>query len=366
MDQRQTASLYTLLPSCFPHIFPQSRDGFSVHRLAGDASERRYYRVLFAGNSSSLVVMQLPEPFTDPETLPFCNVHAHLAALHLPVPRIVALHPPSGLLLLEDLGDVTLEKRLQEADAQTQERLYRQAIDLLLTLQIEGSRPRERPCVAFHLAFDEEKLMWELDFFLHHAVEQLWQQTISPRDRQRFRQAFLELITPLVAEKRYFTHRDYHSRNLMVRDDRLAIIDFQDARMGLCQYDLASLLRDSYYSLPPPLFQSLLHYYMEQKALREGKGIAPEHFRYIFDRMAIQRNLKAIGTFAFQAVEKGRAAYLRYIPRTVQYVQENIARHPELSLLGQLLTDYVFAACERFFSRHDQELIDEHTVVEGE
>lgn len=333
-----------VLPELFPLFFPNGASGFTLQKLAGDASDRRYYRVTILVNhqQTSFVVMQLPESFSESEELPFLNIHAHLTAIDLPVPQVLATHPSSGLILLEDLGDTTLEKHLQEVDEGTRELLYRQALDLLLPLQIEGSKPGPRRCVAFQLAFDEAKLLWELDFFLHSMIERLLKKTIKNRDRQDFHKAFLHLITPLVREKRYFTHRDYHSRNLMVRDGKLFIIDFQDARMGLCQYDLASLLRDSYYALSPPLLQSLLCYYIDQKEEREGGKIFRDHFRYIFDLMAIQRNLKALGTFAFQAVEKQRSFYLDYVPRTLQYVKENLARYAELATLQHLLHCYLF------------------------
>ena len=120
-------------------------------------------------------------------------------------------------------------------------------------------------------------------------------------------------------------HRDYHSRNLMLHDETLYVIDFQDARMGPDTYDLASLLRDSYVDLPDAAVDDLIDYFL---ALSRD----PAHrltddgatFRRRFDLMALQRNLKALGTFGYQTTTRGNPVYMQYMPRTLTYVKRTL------------------------------------------
>jgi aminoglycoside/choline kinase family phosphotransferase len=130
----------------------------------------------------------------------------------------------------------------------------------------------------------------------------------------------------------------------MLRQDRLRVIDFQDARLGPHQYDLASLLYDSYVVLPTDLREELLAYYLEQKTARDGYALDREAFAQVFDYMCLQRHLKALGTFAFQTVVKHTPRYMAAIPPTLGYIRANLARHPELRQLSDLLEAHLFAA----------------------
>ena len=284
--------------------------------------------------------MQLAEPCQD-ASLPFIEILRHLERIGTPVPQLVAYDQQAGILLLEDLGDVTLQSFLHDTDRETKRGLYKQAIDILLQIQIAGSKCQGQEPPAFRLYFDVEKFVWELEFFVEHMICGLLGQSVAARDLAALRSQFTALSTTLASEPRVFTHRDYHSRNIMVHRARLRVLDFQDARMGLCQYDLASLLRDSYVTLEEDLIQELIGYYITHKEVREGSQIDPKRFCRLFDLTAVQRNLKAVGTFSYQMVGKGNPAYLDYIRPTLRYVRENISRHPELDGLGNLLSKYL-------------------------
>jgi aminoglycoside/choline kinase family phosphotransferase len=272
------------------------------------------------------------------------NVQRYLRAHSIPVPEIVWVDSNHGFILLEDLGDVTLESALQGASREQMGNWYRQALDILLTLQQPSDVAPRTSCIAFSLAFDVEKLMWELDFFLTHMIKQLCAQQLLPVDEIALRDQFLNIAALLARQPRVFTHRDYHSRNLMVHQERLRLIDFQDARLGPCQYDLASLLYDSYIVLPADLRATLLTYYLDQQTATAGSPVEREAFLLIFDYMCLQRNLKALGTFAFQTVVKRTSRYLEAIPPTLSYIHEHLSRHPELRELKDLLGEYLFAA----------------------
>jgi len=327
-------------------VFPGKHADFTVSPMRGDASDRSYYRLHFTppvDGITSLVVMRLAQPYAAGE-LPFVNVQHYLSLNKIPVPDILWDDSTHGFVALEDLGDVTLEKALQGASREQTADWYRRALDVLLALQYPRSATPRAGCVAFRLAFDVEKLMWELDFFLTHVIKGLCAQRLPPTDEAALRGQFRKIAAMLARQPRVFTHRDYHSRNLMLCQGRLRVIDFQDARLGPCQYDLASLLYDSYVVLPPDLREELLTYYLEGKTVRDGHALDRDAFAEVFDYMCLQRHLKALGTFAFQTAVKHTRRYVAAIPPTLSYVRTNLARHPELCRLNDLLDAYLFAA----------------------
>jgi len=123
----------------------------------------------------------------------------------------------------------------------------------------------------------------------------------------------------------------------MVHNDTLHIIDFQDARMGPDTYDLVSLLRDSYVDLPERTVDELIAYFLAL-GRRPGDQAA---FRRRFDLMALQRNLKALGTFGYQTTARRNTVYLQYIPRTLRYARENLLKYDRFARLRDLLAPHL-------------------------
>jgi aminoglycoside/choline kinase family phosphotransferase len=322
--------------------FPQRIIDLSVEKLGGDASDRNYYRLHVQGQGNDLpktmVVMELQEPFPSGE-LPFINILHTLEESGLGVPRLYAAQSQLGLVLLEDLGDEILQKEVQGDQPDVIRSLYHEAIDIIVRMQFDLEA--SSGCVAFRTAFTVEKFIWELDFFRTHYIERLLQKKIDLRDRQSMDHLFFWLSSLMDGEEKVFTHRDYHSRNLVCHEGKLKILDFQDARLGLAQYDVVSLLRDSYVVLEDTLRESLIEYYLSQWEARTRKRIDRSRFRYVFDMTSLQRNLKAVGTFAYQAVERKNPRYLKYIPDTLRYVHENLFRYDELSPYQETLARYL-------------------------
>jgi aminoglycoside/choline kinase family phosphotransferase len=135
-------------------------------------------------------------------------------------------------------------------------------------------------------------------------------------------------------------HRDYHSRNLMLREGDLYIIDFQDARMGPDTYDLVSLLRDSYMDVSDAQLDDLVAYFVALRAGTPGEQDAAT-FRRRFDLMAVQRNLKALGTFGYQTTTRRNPVYIQYMPRTLRYARTNLEKYPRFGRFRELLAAYV-------------------------
>jgi hypothetical protein len=206
-------------------------------------------------------------------------------------------------------------------------------VETLVHLQEVTRKNPDPRCIAYHRRFDVPKLMEELDIFLRY-LPLLYRIKIEEKDLERIRKDFYLISQMIAEEERVFCHRDYHSRNLLLHKGLIKMVDFQDARLGPPQYDLVSLLFDSYVVLSPLLREELLLHYLDLT----GKN--GEEFRLIFDYTAIQRNLKACGTFAYLKVEKKKEGYIRYIPRTLRYVGNNLSKHKKLRRLKELLENY--------------------------
>jgi N-acetylmuramate 1-kinase len=296
-----------------------------IVRLEGDASTRAYFRARYP-DGSTVVLMRYPDDSID-DLATFLDVHTFLSARALPVPHIHKVMHQRGLVVLEDLGDVLLETLAHQEGSQRITPAYGDAVDLLLKLRRATSGTRTG-CVAFELAFDLEKLMQEMRFFVTHFVQGLCRADPSLATSETLERFFLHICSLLASEPRILAHRDYHSRNLMVVPGGLVMIDFQDARMGPAQYDLASLLRDSYVTLPEGLVDSLVDRYRE--GMGNAREASAERFRYVFDMMSLQRNIKALGTFGYQVCVRGSRRYASSIPRTGAYVASNMEKYEEL------------------------------------
>ncbi|MEO7189673.1 MAG: phosphotransferase [Vicinamibacterales bacterium] len=322
------------LPSAL-HQYLQDLDIAPLHvvPLTGDASDRRYFRV-FLADRPPLVLALYATPF-DASTLPFMNVATLFAALPVPIPRVLGVAGPLGILALEDLGDATLQAHLGGATTDERDALYRRAVAHIITIQVRGEALRDDKYLPYGLAFDVGKLTWEMDFFVKHFLENYRGLELAETTRQTLRAELGRIAADVAALPRVLCHRDYHSRNLMVHRDELFVIDFQDARMGPATYDLVSLLRDSYVDLPEPLVDELI----DSFAARIGQDTAA--FRAQFDLMALQRNLKALGTFGYQATARGNPVYGQYVPRTIGYVRHNLSRNPRFAAVGAELASLV-------------------------
>jgi len=323
--------------------------------LAGDASNRRYYRAAVGGGPPhSVIVMQLAEPegFKQSEEavsgaihqiseLPFINIMSHLAKTNIPVPTLHYYDQSAGLLYLEDFGDVTLAEAVSQADAPSLESRYKQAVNVLVRMQINATTPADPGCVAFHRSFDVPLLMWEFEHFLEYGIVARSGKPLPEEDVTAIRREFEEIAELLAGQPRVFTHRDYHSRNLMVDGLRLGVIDFQDALMGPATYDLASLVRDAYIQLDEALVDDLVGYYLDQLAERRFVWTNRTAFRRLFDLTSIQRNLKAAGRFVYIDQIKGNPKFLADIPRVLSYVKRNLQKYPELDTLRKHLSPHV-------------------------
>jgi hypothetical protein len=312
--------------------------GARVVPLTGDASDRKYFRIIPPDGRS--IVLALHAGPIDFATLPFANVGALLQQIPLPVPAVLGHSDALGIVALQDLGDVTLQAHLGAASPSEHAALYRQAVALIEQLQRRGGELRSDAYLPYRIAFDVEKLTWELEYFIKNFLEGYRGVALSAPARAALAEEWSAIVEELAAEPRVLCHRDYHSRNLMLSDGSLYIIDFQDARMGPDTYDLASLLRDSYVDITDRELDELIAYFLAMKQ-RDEAAVPEDEFRRRFDLMALQRNLKALGTFGYQTITRRNTVYIQYIPRTLRYARTNIEKYPRFTRLQEILAAHV-------------------------
>jgi N-acetylmuramate 1-kinase len=295
--------------------------------LAGDASFRRYLRVTGAGDRRWVVMDAPPEK---EDVGPFEEVATLLARAGIRVPSIEAKDRAAGFLLLSDLGDELYLGRLRSDNADA---LYEGALATLVSMQ-RWVPTRSLPVYDSRLLRDEMMLfpVWFLRTHLRY--------TPSARQGRALEEAFAVLEASALEQPRYFVHRDYHSRNLLVCDGAVGVLDFQDAVSGPITYDLVSLLRDVYIEWPAARVDGWIERYrtlaIEARLLPVSEA---RRLRRWFDLMGVQRHLKVAGIFARLCHRDGKTAYLRSLPVTLRYLTAEIAPYPELGSLRALLRD---------------------------
>jgi N-acetylmuramate 1-kinase len=306
------------------------------------ASNRRYYRAKLRGGGS-VVLMKLSssptkaEEFTDNslriDELPFLEVQRRLASAGLPVPRVEGQDLDAGVIVLEDLGDLTLEDYLNDYEAEDFEDYYLEAVRLVTEMQRQADVIADDSIIE-RRRFNDRALFLELDHFREYGIEHGLGLRLSPRERSRFDEAAHAIVDRIITLPQTVVHRDFQSRNLMLRDGRrdgsLAIIDFQDALIGPYVYDLVALLRDSYVVLERPFVSRMLQQY------RQLMPEAPVDLEPDFDLCTIQRKLKDAGRFVYIKEVKGNPSFMRFFQPSLRYGLDALAHLGGFSELHEL------------------------------
>ncbi len=287
--------------------------------------------------------MQLPEDAfqsdeggkqPEQQRLPFLEVAELLGSKGLPVPSIYVEDLANGIILLEDLGDVTFEQQLGRTPRARWQRLYGDAVDLLANVH-ERCVDLPRTSIVSQRRFDHELLDWELDHFRQWGLEALF----GPLDTAQtgtIREAFSTIVREIEAMPYGFVHRDYQSKNLMVGPTgALTLLDFQDALLGPRVYDLVALLCDSYVSLDLELQESMIERYA---ALRR---IEPVALRREFWHVALHRKLKDAGRFIYIDRVRKNPNFLRWYPQSLVYVGRATTQTPSFGGLERLLRETI-------------------------
>ena len=319
-------------------IAGQGITGIDITPLTPDASSRKYFRIPW--QKGKAVAAVYPEPF-DPEFHPYLDVTRLFIESAIPVPEIFAVDGTSGIIVQEDLGDQQLFQAYEEENEDQCEEYREQAIKLIAKIQAATDKAYQLQSIASRLAFDEAKLSWELDFFFDHYFGSLRQETLRHAETAELKAELNDIAAELAAAPRVLCHRDYHASNLMIDGKRrLRVVDHQDARMGPASYDLVSFLLDRQ-PCPPSLaeLRGYRLFFLEERR-KQGLGVVdPDDFANEFRLMAIQRGLKATGTFSYQTAVAGRGTvYQPFIKPTLEIVLQSalwLDRFPTLQRMIQ-------------------------------
>ena len=294
---------------------------FRVQPIAGDGSDRKWSRWSGAGRTMILADHGLRSAARTAEVDAFIAIGRHLRDRGVPVPAIYFADPFAGMVFLEDLGDTSLQAAVQTMpDRERVKTAYRSVIDDVVRMAVDGARgfdtgwTFQTPAYTRALILERECLYFQNAFLIGYAGLEVGED--FSEEFGRIADGTLDGAEP------GFMHRDFQSRNIMLKDGRWYFIDFQGGRLGPPQYDLASLLIDPYVDLPAQEQAELLDYAMQGLARR--RPLDPARFRRVYAHCALSRNLQALGAFGFLSRVKGKPQFARYIPAALRGLESRL------------------------------------------
>ena len=315
---------------------------FFAEPLFGDASGRFYCRVHF--ENTTVILMKVadikPGEFGRGDSFAdFMAIRDFLADLGLNVPKILAVIPEQKALLLDDLGDLTLFK-LIESEPKNKFKYIKDAVDLLTETQTSiysrtnFNTPADKRRFTVKLFMDEFFHFYE--YMIAKRVYAVPYKNLWPKLEK-----YCSKISHELANMPYFfSHRDFQSKNIMIKDGKSYLIDFQDALMAPVVYDLVALLRDSYITLSEEELASLLnHFWTSNPVIREFFNTYSD-FEYAFYLQTLQRKMKDAGRFVYLNQVKGKEWFVPYILPTLGYVKDALIKL-ELDKISELLAPYI-------------------------
>jgi len=284
----------------------QGWGGATILPLAGDASFRRYFRIVDGARRA--VLMDAPPPHEDPR--PFIEIAQWLGARGFAAPKIHGIDLDQGLVLLEDFGDDRM-REAADADPSREHALYGAAIDILIALHAEDAVPAA--------PYDRAVLHREADLLVEWYCPAIG----IDADVESYHAAWDQVFDEALAKRPVTVLRDYHAENLMLTGAGLGLLDFQDALAGHAAYDLVSLLQDARRDVSPELEATMLAYYLSHVGNDPG-------FDNAYHVLGAQRNAKIIGIFTRLWQRDGKPRYPTLCPRVWRYLDRDLA-HPALA-----------------------------------
>lgn len=321
-----------------------------LQSLGGDAGFRRYFR--FHTPSQWLAVDAPPKT---EDTTQFLAIAHLIEQQGVRSPHIAAADAVQGFLLVEDMGDRLL---FREAEASNADSLYQLAISTLLQLQ---KCPDDAVLIP---RYDNALLRRELEIFSEWFAGKLLGHPLSAAEQYLLNDLFVQLENNALAQPQTFVHRDYHSRNLLLLDDKsLGVIDFQGALWGGVTYDLVSLLRDCYLRWPAEKVKSWALDYRQQAT---SAGIIPvvseREFLRWFDWIGLQRHVKVLGIFARLNLRDGKTGYLNDLPLVIRYTLEVAEQYPELQTFAHWFKQTLLPLAQQQYWYRDYHLAGNQTA----
>ena len=293
---------------------------FSITKASEDASFRKYYRVQDKDKTSILMVAP-----PDKEPLnQFLFIAKSLKDRSARTPKVYAFDHELGVILQEDFGTCSLMQYYQEHDNENNQLIFNKLNETIIHLQKRCS-DIDLPIYSSKILIDELSLFHE------------WYLKGLDFKQNKLEDIYSFLLTNIEKQNKKFLHRDFHCRNLLIQDDQICLIDFQDALIGPITYDLVSFLKDAYHKKNDFLIMDVCIKFWE---LARSNFDMPSDFGDFFidfEMMGVQRHLKILGIFKRLYLRDGKNQYLNDIPLVENYVLEVAAKYPKLSYLKDLI-----------------------------
>lgn len=298
--------------------------GAKLMPLAGDASNRTYFRLTSSATGEQAVLMDA-DPETGEDVRPFVRVAEYLRGIGLSAPKILSCDEDFGFLLLEDLGD-GLFARVIPNQPDLERPLYEAATDVLVhlhqspVLDVDSYSPSmmaERSALAF-------------SYYASGITGEN-----KPEVHQRFMELFEDILVRTTGGPKVVVLRDYHAENLLWLEQRsglarVGLLDFQDAMLGHPAYDLMSLLQDIRRTVPAGIELTMINRYLKATSIDEHA------FRTAYAVLSVQRNLRILGVFARLAIERGKPHYVDLMPPTWEHLVRGL-NHPALASISEMI-----------------------------
>ncbi len=315
-------------PAASPDMALAEQAGFGsgtrLDWITGHGSDRRFVRL--QQGERRAVLMRTPP--NDPDHERFLAVAGFLYDRGLGAPAILAHDPADRTVLMEDLGEDTLQSLVTATPARAAE-LYDRVLDRLADLQTFGAEARALCPEAWDRRFDAEHLRWETDYFRQRFL--VGHVELDAADLVALTPEFDALAAACLQQPRTLVHRDFQSQNILLKDGMVRLVDVQGMRWGPVAYDAVSLLHDPYVDLDPDLVERLLATFPERVAARGGRIMTADRWRAWCATAALQRLMQALGAFGFLGHVKGRAIFLDAMPAAVSRLRAQLERAADVA-----------------------------------
>jgi hypothetical protein len=287
---------------------------FNIDTLPSDASMRVYERITHS--DTTVMLMNASKELHSVE--PFIKINELLESKGYSVPHIIAKDVKHGLLLLEDFGNNTYTKLLEDTkETKFEHDLYKKAVNVLIKLH------KEKIDVPLH-NHDQNLLIKEVSLLIDWYFPTLNDSPLSDELRSEFLSIWKNILSNINYDSSCLVLRDYHVDNIMLLDERIGVqsvglLDFQDAVSGSYAYDLVSLLEDARRNLPKKLVSDMMHHYLDNMP-----NIDKQKFLMDYAILGVQRSCKVVGIFSRKSVRDQDNKYLIHLPRLWDYIRQGI------------------------------------------
>lgn len=306
----------------------------TIEDLPGDGSERRFFRLRHRARHAILLISPRQQHAGLDENDSYFLIGKHLSERQVPVPRFYWADVARGVFLLEDLGDFHLQVYARRRRRNLFP-VYGRVVQLLVDLHRRAPVGFDAGYCFDHAVYDPAFVFTrELEYFRERFLNGLLGLELGPDD---LRQDFEKLAEAAGDVSRsHVIHRDFQSRNIMIRAQALRLIDFQGMRFGPPAYDLASVLIDPYVGISHELETKLVALYWR----KAGKDLncSFQCFMESYGVLRLCRNLQMLGAFGYLGKVKGKRQFLKYIPEAWQQLHFwvnhfGVGRYPRVQKL---------------------------------